>query len=338
MIKIFKKLIGGKVSRTYWGRFKDREGKPIEIDLGVESNKTAYAVYRELQLQVLYDDALKREKLSVLMASFLENQRATGHNEKYVRQQENHLKRVFDYCRWVTIDEMNIAGFEEWRSKVCVSANTKNHYLATLSCFAQWAFIRKYIGENPFRRCQKIKVWEPLQTRRALSRGEISRLLERSDNPVLYRFALSTGLRKGELEKIVWRDIDLDRKFVRVRASVSKSRKIAYLPLSADLVEVLRKYRGAASSSDLVFGRIGEKWVKDFEKAEIDIHGVNERCDFHSLRKTFITLLAVGGVNPRIVQELARHSNYNLTAKVYTDMGILDTKSAIKTLVPYLKS
>ena len=337
MIKIFKKLIGGQLTKTYWGRFKDREGKTIELDLGVEKNKTAYAIYRELQLQVLYEDALKREKLSVLLASFIENQRSTGHNEKYVRQQENHLKRVFDYCRWVTIDEMNIEGFEEWRSKAYMTANTKNHYLASLSCFAQWAFIRKYLGDNPFRRCQKIKVFEPLQTRRALRQEEISRLLERSKNPVLYAVALSTGLRKGELEKLTWGDIDLNRKFVRVRASISKNRKLAYLPLSAEVIKKLTKYKGAANAADLVFGRIGERWKADFARADIEIYGINERCDFHSLRKTFITLLAAGGVNPRVVQELARHSNYNLTSKIYTDMGILETKSALETITPYIR-
>ena len=335
MIKIFKKLTGGKVSKTYWGRFKDRDGKTLEIDLGVENNKTAYAVYRELQLQVLYDDAMKHEKLSLLIASFIENQRATGHSEKYVRQQEKHLKRVFDYCSWVTIDEINIEGFEEWRSKVCMSANTKNHYLASLSCFAQWAFVRKHIGENPFRRCKKIRVYEPLKNRRALSRQEINKLIATASNPALYIMAISTGLRKGELEKLTWKDIDLERKFVRVRASIGKNRKLVHLPLTARLIKSLKRYKKNCNDSDFVFGKIGEKWIKDYENAGIERNSDNVRCDFHSLRVTFLTLLVLEGVHPRSCQELARHSSINLTMKIYIDMGKIDNKNIVKCLDNY---
>ena len=337
MIKIFKKLIRGALSKTYWGRFKDREGKTIEIDLGVESNKTAYQIYRELQLQVLYDYALNHEKLALLVDLFIDNQRSTGLNEKYVRQQKSHLERVFKYCNWITVDEMNIEGFEEWRSKACMSANTKNHYLASLSCFAQWAFVRKYIGENMFRRCQKIRVFEPQKTRRALRKDEITRLLERARNPVLYTLALSTGLRKGELEKLTWADLDLERKIIRVRASVGKNRKLAYLPLTAEVTELLKKHRKNAQGEEKVFGRIGDTWKRDYVQADIEMESMSERCDFHSLRKTFITILAIEGTNPRILQELARHSNYQLTSKVYVDMGLMDKKSAVKTLIPYLK-
>ena len=290
-----------------------------------------------MQLQVLYEDALKREKLSVLVDSFIENQLSTGNNEKYVRQQEKHLKKVFDYCKWITIDEVNIEGFEEWRSKVPITANTKNHYQATLSCFCQWAFVRKYINENPFKRCKKIRVFEPSQNRRALRKEEIIRLLHNSTNPILYALALATGLRKGELEKLKWCDIDFIRENVRARSSISKNRKLAYLPLSYDLIKKLKKFKGGANSQDLVFGRIAEKWKKDYSNCNIEIYGVNERCDFHSLRKTYLTYLVLGGLHPRIVQELARHSNYNLTAKLYTDVGLLDTKASLDIISPLLR-
>ncbi len=301
------------------------------------NNKTAYAVYRELQLQVLFDDALKREKLSVLLEMFIENQRATQHNEKYIRQQKNHLLKIFKYCGWETIDEITLEGFEDWRSKVSISANTKNHYLASISGFARWAFIRKYMNENPFRRCQKIKVFEPLQTRRALTKDEIKRLLATASNPTLYIMALSTGLRKGELEKLRWKDVDLERKFVCVRASIGKNRKLVHLPLTYEAVKALKWYHKNCFDSDFVFGRIGEKWVKDYEKAGILIHNENVRCDFHSLRVTFLTLLVLEGVHPRSCQELARHSNINLTMKIYIDMGVIDNKNVIRCLDNYLK-
>lgn len=46
---------------------------------------------------------------------------------------------------------------------------------------------------------------------------------------------------------------------------------------------------------------------------------VNGRyADFHSLRHTFISNLANGGVHPAVAQSLARHSTIALTMNTYT--------------------
>jgi hypothetical protein len=54
--------------------------------------------------------------------------------------------------------------------------------------------------------------------------------------------------------------------------------------------------------------------------------------DAHALRGTFATLLAKGGTNPRIVQELMRHSDPRLTANLYTTLRLTDTRGALDTL------
>ena len=41
-------------------------------------------------------------------------------------------------------------------------------------------------------------------------------------------------------------------------------------------------------------------------------------ADFHSLRHTFITNLARGGVHPKVAQALARHSTITLTMDRYS--------------------
>ncbi len=41
-------------------------------------------------------------------------------------------------------------------------------------------------------------------------------------------------------------------------------------------------------------------------------------ADFHSLRHTFISSLARGGVHPKIAQQLARHSTITLTMDRYS--------------------
>jgi integrase len=48
-----------------------------------------------------------------------------------------------------------------------------------------------------------------------------------------------------------------------------------------------------------------------------------QRADFHSLRYTLATNLAIAGTPPRIAMEIMRHSDIRLTSKTYTDAGLL---------------
>lgn len=141
-----------------------------------------------------------------------------------------------------------------------------------------------------------------------------------------------------------WRDLHLDaaRPFVNVRASISKNHKQAMLPLHSDLVGALRRFQSAdASATGLVFKSIVPRmhvFREDLAAAEIPyVDGKGEFADFHSLRKTFATMLTLAGVPQRVIMELMRHSDMRLTAKTYTDAGMLPTDSNI-ALLPSINS
>jgi len=53
---------------------------------------------------------------------------------------------------------------------------------------------------------------------------------------------------------------------------------------------------------------------------------------FHSLRHTFCTRLVKSGCRLKAAQQLMRHSTVELTAKVYTHLGIIDTADALQGL------
>ncbi len=71
----------------------------------------------------------------------------------------------------------------------------------------------------------------------------------------------------------------------------------------------------------------------DLEAAGIPyIDAKGEYADFHSLRKTFGTMLTLAGVGQRTVMELMRHSDMRLTAKTYTDANMLPVSDAVALL------
>ena len=53
-------------------------------------------------------------------------------------------------------------------------------------------------------------------------------------------------------------------------------------------------------------------------------------ADFHALRMTYFTLLALAGVAERMRMELNRHSDARLTAHTYTDASMLPLSAAVR--------
>jgi integrase len=71
----------------------------------------------------------------------------------------------------------------------------------------------------------------------------------------------------------------------------------------------------------------------DLRKAGIPYRDAEGRqADFHSLRYTFCTLLALANVPIRTAMELMRHKDPRLTLQIYTDAGQLDLDEAVSRL------
>ena len=139
-----------------------------------------------------------------------------------------------------------------------------------------------------------------------------------------------------ELER---RDVHLDvaEPVIIVRASVAKNHKMAAQRLTPELVGLLRLHLGTdGNPTDKVFkpdfSRI-RVFKRDLKAARIDYVDANgEYADFHSLRKTYATMLHLAGVHPRVVMELMRHSDMKLTTKTYTDARMLPVRDAVLKL------
>jgi integrase-like protein len=76
--------------------------------------------------------------------------------------------------------------------------------------------------------------------------------------------------------------------------------------------------------------------LADLIKAGIPLKDTfGRKAVFHSLRHTFGTNLARGGVASRVAMSLMRHSYRRLTDKIYTDENLLGTWAAFDTLPNY---
>jgi len=248
---------------------------------------------------------------------------------------------------------------------------TSNHYLAAIKSFANWLAKDRRIPTNPLTHLGKLNPKVDIRhERRALTQRELGGLiatveksqetfrgLNGSTRAMLYRLAAMTGLRASELASLTSASFELAAHVptVTLEASYSKHRREDVLPLHPDLVARLHQWlterkqhsdeqsvilsmdRAAGANPERLFpGTWTEKAAKmlrnDLDAADIPFSTDDGVADFHSLRHTFISNLAAGGVHPKLAQQLARHSTITLTMDRYSHVGLVDLNAALESL------
>jgi len=141
----------------------------------------------------------------------------------------------------------------------------------------------------------------------------------------LYRLALETGFRSGELRSLTRASFDLSgsEPTINVEAASAKNRKAATLPLRSDTASELRAFLANKLPTAKVFRMPRPENVVVMLRGDLEAAGVpyadetGRVADFHSLRSTFASLLLRAGVDVRTAKELMRHSTIAMTADVY---------------------
>ena len=131
-------------------------------------------------------------------------------------------------------------------------------------------------------------------------------------------FALNTGMRRGEILALRWRDVDLSRGILTVMKSKNYERRT--LPLNSSVFSLLIEKDGALDApGDLVFKTSNKTHItlrnlsRAFQKTR-DRAGI-PGFRFHDLRHTFATRLVQKGVDLYKVQRLLGHKSPTTTQR-----------------------
>ncbi len=247
-----------------------------------------------------------------------------------------------------------------------LSFASSNDHVAALKNFGNWLIKGrpKRWPENPFDGVGKLNADEDVRLERrpatldefrrllvAASSGMPFRGLTGTDRVMLYLVASETGLRANELASLSVGSLDLDARIpaITVEAASSKRRRRDVQPIRPELAARLRTWlsqreRTAASlrlraNADVKLwpGTWSEKGAvmlrRDLDAAGVPFEDTaGRRLDFHSLRGTFATNLAMAGVSPKAAQELMRHSDINLTMRTYTQLSLVDVAADLSKL------
>lgn len=230
--------------------------------------------------------------------------------------------------------------------------STLNLYRAYLKNFTAWLDRFGRIPSDPLKALARFRTQGAERVkRRALKMDECDRLIRAAqagpklaglsgpDRAMLYRFALSTGFRKAECGAVRPCDFSFDgpNPLVRLAGIHTKNHQTVNQPLPRTHVAMFRTWLAGRDRTSPCWPGLGSaaaaKAVKsDLKRAGISARTEDGRVDFHALRHTYITLLALAGVTPQAAQRLARHHSYQLTAQVYTHLGINTTGDALDSV------
>ena len=240
-----------------------------------------------------------------------------------------------------------------------LSENTVHKYLDTVSAVLQDAVKNDILLYNPAHRVDKLRVEKPQQ--RIPQAWEMQKLLQCIlQEPLLYRvyylLALSTGLRRGELCALRWRDlhggnqlliqhsrstvtgkgvVESDTKSHRTRVVILP--QLVYDYLGELLFDQIVENNGV-QPNDLIFSSRGNPLHPDTFSRHLrklyDRNGFPKDYHLHTMRHFFATYLLENGTSKQVTANLLGHADTAFLERTYCHpqdtckeqaAGLLDT-------------
>ncbi|MEN6384932.1 MAG: site-specific integrase, partial [Phycisphaerales bacterium] len=280
---------------------------------------------------------------------------AKGNTEHHAGTTYERVNKIIAGCEFKVWPDISGSKIQTYLTTLLagekpISIQTFNYYLRSVKQFCRWMVQDSRASESPIEYLKRKDVKTSIvRKRRALTVDEIGTLLVTTENAierygmtgyeraVLYRLAIETGLRAGELRSLTTSSFDFENLGVTVKAEYAKNRQQCTLPLRPETAYQLKELFITKLPAAVAFNLPDKFTMAEMlraDLAEAKIKDVNEdgRIDFHSLRHTTGTLLAAMGVHPKVAQAIMRHSDINLTMLRYTHVLVGQEAEAVSSL------
>lgn len=271
---------------------------------------------------------------------------------KTIRSQLGHLKQFFGNRLVTAITSDALRDYKVHRRKQLrktkkddpvrhISIATVNRELATMRRTMRYAREKGWLTRDIFAGADVIEISKEKERRRLLRRDEEVKLLAACEGEweteytrkvrgvehkikakftldnkhlkAIIMLALDSGLRRGEILKLRWRDIDFDNNSIRVIGTHTKTEKLRDVMLSDRAKAAIL----ALSSFTDTPGPFPYTDIKRSFATAKKLAGIKD-LRFHDLRRTAITRWQHQGTPLAIASTLAGHSIIQTTAKHYT--------------------
>ena len=226
-----------------------------------------------------------------------------------------HFKRLIGPNSSKRINQNTLDKFVLDRGRE-VKKITLNKDIKNLNAFLRWAMKNRFIA--PGLEIKKVKIAQkPVM---ALTTQQVQALLSATARYPTLRLrvllAVTTGLRRGDIEAIRIGDIHFDRNTLTTQnRKAGKAMPERPIP-EPIMIELSNHVTTLPDGQERLF--VDRFSPKKWERIRKAINTPDLK--FHDLRKTFASLLAQRGVATAVTQRLLEHSSPHLTNDVYTNV------------------
>ena len=195
--------------------------------------------------------ATKRTCTAVeLVDELLKIKEADGASERYLSDLRSRLTQFAQCFNGKPVAEITTREVDEWLRSLSdketgkrLAATTRNNFRRVLIVAFNFARERGYSAGNPAEKSARAKVVESAIG--ILTVEQTARLLESAAPELVPLIAIGAfaGLRRAELERLDWREIDLHAGLIEVTAKKAKSARRRFVRVQTNLAKWLQPYR-----------------------------------------------------------------------------------------------
>ncbi len=277
-----------------------------------------------------YPRKTKTDSLDDIASRYFEEYKARGGKmwEDEIERYNFWFKKRFGNNRLDRITPSDVEKFKLDLSKSITkmgtppSPKTVKNALELLSRLFNYAIrMELYEGNNPVKKVTRPKINNMREI--TLTQEQAVKLIEALNEypdklmSNLVKLALFTGMRKNELLKLKWKDVDSKKGFIYIRNP--KSGRDEVIPLNNSAIEVIKAQALSDEDEFLLFpGKNGEARhdIRHPWKRIKNLAGLPDDFRFHDLRHTFASLLASSGkVDIYTLQKLLTHKSPQMTQR-----------------------
>lgn len=321
---------------TWYYRYRDANKLTKHARLGdtdtmsiAEAKARAKDLRAEIQLGADPSGAAKKQKEVPTFSEFFEQdyllyirakKRSHRDDENRVRQ---HLIPNFGNFRLNKITSKQISDFHLKLKQSGLKGATCDHHLRILKTMFSYAVRNEIITDNPAARVQLFR--EPNLVENYLTDEQLTRLVTVLHNHKnrtacqVILLLLSTGTRLNEALTGSWENIKLEKRTWKIEATISKNKKVRYVPLNDSAVDVLNKIQpDVEKRSGFLFinHRTGKRlatvhgaWRSIRKEANVPFMRI------HDTRHLFASFLAESGRSLYEIQVALGHSSPIVTQR-----------------------
>ena len=269
-----------------------------------------------------------------------------GHREKsltWVEERLPHVEKALGNVMLPDLTEERIRKYMQARKAEGAGGRTINMEVSMLAraIGKKWSILWPKVKPNE----------EPKDIGRALPPEEEARLLKAAGearSPVLATFImmlLLTCMRCGELLKMQWAQVDLERRIVTVGKAKTDAGTGRQIPMNQELFDVMKAHaqwftkRFGETRPEHYLFPAGERWPDDptrhttsFKTAWGNLRDkAHIRCRIHDLRHTAITKLAESGASDSTIMAIAGHLSRAMLER-YSHIRMNAKRQAVESL------